>query len=62
MQLLEVLNGSVFPMNYIGLVQTWRISYVSVAFRPPNRGLSFLLNICIRYNNDQHDSVKPQNA
>ena len=28
MELLEVLNGSVVPMNYLGLVQTWRISYV----------------------------------
>ena len=47
MQLLEVLNGSVFPMNYIGLVQTWRISYVPNLMQI-QKHLLFLL-ICFRF-------------
>lgn len=47
MELLEVLNGSVVPMNYLGLVQTWRISYVPNLMQIPKH-LLFLL-ICIRF-------------
>ena len=47
MQLLEVLNGSVFPMNYLGLVQTWRISNVPNLMQI-QKNLLFSL-ICIRF-------------
>ena len=47
MQLLEVLNRSVVPMNHLGLVQTWRISYVPNLMQI-QKNLLFLL-ICIRF-------------
>ena len=47
MQLLEVLNGSVFPMNYLGLVQTWCFSHVPNLMQI-QKHLLFLL-ICIRF-------------